>query len=185
MAGPNRKTRLTPPLMYAFRAAHDAKDARKKLDLRDEESGERIISGRRGPTRAAITEPLLRRELAQDLTILMNTVNLDSSEELGDFDHVRKSILNFGLPDIVHRSLDEGSVDDITDEIETALTSYEPRLVANTIHVSRDYEAGTDGADLKLRFMVRAEMFCDPLNVPVEFIADVELDTGKISVNRL
>ena len=85
----------------------------------------------------------------------------------------------------IRSALDEGSVEEITDEIETALTSYEPRLVANTIHVSRDYEAGTDGADLKLRFMVRAEMFCDPLNVPVEFIADVELDTGKISVTRL
>ena len=51
--------------------------------------------------------------------------------------------------------------------------------------MSRDYEAGADGAELKLRFMVRAELFCDPLNVPVEFVADVELDTGKISVNRL
>ena len=60
MAGPNRKTRLTPPLMHAFRAAHDARDAKKKLDLRDEESGERIIAGRRGPARAAITEPVLR-----------------------------------------------------------------------------------------------------------------------------
>ena len=76
MAGPNRKTRLTPPLMYAFRAAHDAKDTRKKLDLRDDGSGERIISGRRGPARAAITEPLLRRSSHRISTILMNTVNL-------------------------------------------------------------------------------------------------------------
>ena len=47
---------------------------------------------------------------------------------------------------------------------------------------SRDYEAVPTARICKLRFMVRAEMFCDPINVPVEFIADVELDTGKISV---
>ena len=113
----------------------------------------------------------------------MNTVNLDSSEDLGDFDHVRK--LDPEFRPARHRSpLDRRGRRSTTsrDEIETALTSYEPRLVANTIHVEPRHEAGTDGADLKLRFMVRAEMLCDPVNVPVEFIADVELDSGKISI---
>ena len=33
--------------------------------------------------------------------------------------------------------------------------------------------------------MVRADLICDPVNVPVEFVADVELDSGKIKINRL
>ena len=33
--------------------------------------------------------------------------------------------------------------------------------------------------------MVRADLLCDPVNVPVEFVADVELDSGKIKINRL
>ena len=41
-----RNKRLSPPLMFAFRAAHAEKDARKTLDLRDEQ-GERIIAARR------------------------------------------------------------------------------------------------------------------------------------------
>ena len=40
-----RKERLSPPLMYAFRTAHEARDAKKKIDLRDE-SGERVIASR-------------------------------------------------------------------------------------------------------------------------------------------
>ena len=32
---------------------------------------------------------------------------------------------------------------------------------------------------------VRADLFCEPLNVPIEFVADVEVDTGKIMINRL
>jgi type VI secretion system protein ImpF len=34
MADLLRKERLSPPLMYAFRTAHEARDAKKKLDLR-------------------------------------------------------------------------------------------------------------------------------------------------------
>ena len=99
------------------------------------------------------------------------------------FEHVRRSVLNFGLPDITHRSIDELSIDDISEEIRSALLHYEPRLVANTIRVTKNPE--TDEAELKLRFVVRADLTCEPLNVPVEFVADLELDSGNITVGRL
>jgi type VI secretion system protein ImpF len=68
-------------------------------------------------------------------------------------------------------------------EIATVLTSHEPRLVRNTVQVTRD--TSVDAADLKVRFIVRADLFCEPLNVPIEFVADVEIDTGKITIARL
>jgi type VI secretion system protein ImpF len=46
-------------------------------------------------------------------------------------------------------------------------------------------DTGLDKAELKIRFVVNAELACEPLNVPVEFIADVEFDSGKILINRL
>ena len=182
MAGSGRKERLSPPLMYAFRSAHEARDAKKKIDLRDE-SGERIIATRRTTARVAITEPMLRREVGQDLDALMNTISMDSTENLQSFEHVQNSILNFGFPDIAHRSIDEHSLNDVKHEIETVLTNYEPRLIRDTIQVTRDM--GVDAADLKVRFVVRADLSCVPLNVPIEFVADVEIDTGKIMINRL
>jgi type VI secretion system protein ImpF len=182
MAGTGRKERLSPPLMYAFRSAHEARDARKKIDLRDE-SGERVIANRRTAARVAITEPMLRREVARDLNALMNTIAMESTQNLQSFEHVRKSILNFGFPDIAHRSIDEISLNDVKYEIATVLTSYEPRLVRDTVQVTRD--STVDAADLKVRFIVRADMSCEPLNVPIEFVADVEVDTGKITINRL
>jgi type VI secretion system protein ImpF len=36
-----------------------------------------------------------------------------------------------------------------------------------------------------MRFVVRADLMCEPLNVPVEFVADLELDSGNISVGRI
>jgi type VI secretion system protein ImpF len=181
MAPTQRKERLAPPLMFAFRSAHAARDATKKLDLRDE-AGERIIAGRRSAARAPISETTLRREVAADLESLMNTIALESAEDLRDHDYVRRSILNFGMPDLSRRSIDETSVDDITKEIETALMAFEPRLARETIQAVRDNNLAIH--ELKVRFVVHADLCCEPVNVPVEFVADIELD-GQIHIQRL
>ena len=182
MYGSHRKDRLSPPLMFAFRSAHAARDAKKRSTPQNE-AGERVVPSRRSAGRVPITESQLRREVARDLESLMNTVALESADDIQPFEYVRKSILNFGFPDIAHRSIDEISVDDVKDEICTVLMNYEPRLDPATIQAGRDSSVNSD--ELKVRFVVRAELRCEPVNVPVEFVADVELDSGSIQINRL
>jgi type VI secretion system protein ImpF len=181
MADVKAKNRLRPPLMFAFREAHRSKDAKVQLDLRDA-SGERVIAGRRAAPRAAITEGKLRQEIAIDLEALVNTINFGSSTDLSRFEHVRRSVLNHGFPDIQNRSIDEYRVGNIKSELAEVLVGFEPRLVKQSIVVERD--ESLDGAELKIRFVVRADLNCDPLNIPVQFVADVELDTGKIAIKN-
>jgi type VI secretion system protein ImpF len=181
MADITGKTRLSPPLMHVFRAAHDAKDATKKVDIRNE-AGDRVIAGRRLRARQVISESMLRREVSRDLEALLNTVAMESTVDMSEAAHVRKSILNFGLPDVSNRTIDENAVGNIPEEIRNAIALFEPRLAASSLHVERD--ASIDPAELKVRFVVRADLTCDPVHVPVEFIADV-IDSGKILVNRL
>ena len=114
-----KKDRLSPPLMLAFRAAHEARDARKKLDLRDQ-SGERIIAGRRSTGRHPISEALLRREVSHDLETLLNTIALESTLDMSGRDCVRTSILNYGLPDIANRSIDEVTDDELSDALRAS-----------------------------------------------------------------
>ena len=181
MTNVNSKTRLSPPLMHVFRAAHDAKDANKRLDIRNE-AGDRIITSRRLRPRHVITESALRGEVSRDLEALLNTIALESTIDMTETPYARKSILNFGIPDIADRTIDETAVQNIPEEIKTAIIQYEPRLAAASLHVERDMSI--DPAELKVRFIVRADLTCDPVHVPVEFVADV-IDTGKIVVNRL
>jgi type VI secretion system protein ImpF len=181
MADVKAKNRLRPPLMFAFREAHRSKDAKVQLDLRDA-SGERVIAGRRAAPRAAITESKLRQEIATDLEALVNTINFGSSTDLSRFEHVGRSVLNHGFPDIQNRSIDEYRVGNIKSELAEVLVGFEPRLVKQSIVVERD--ESLDGAELKIRFVVRADLNCDPLNIPVQFVADVELDTGKIAIKN-
>src|SRR5215470_12452773 len=123
MSRPARQSRLSPPLMHVFRTAHEAKDARRVIDQRNE-AGDRIIAGRRLRARQVITESMLRREVSRDLDALLNTIALDATVDMERAPEVRRSILNFGLPDISNRTIDENRVGNIPNEIRTAIAIY-------------------------------------------------------------
>ena len=74
----------------------------------------------------------------------------------------------------------------IRDEIDDGPDrSIEPRLDPATRSRSSATRAARRRPSCKVRFLVRADLICEPVNVPVEFVADVELDSGKIAINRL
>jgi len=174
--------RFAPPLMHAFRSAFRDHDARKAFDLRDE-GGERIIAGRRASPRNIVNQTVLKEELSDDLGALLNTVNMAASEDISRFSYVERSILNYGLLDLTAISIDERSVEDIGTVLKTVLANYEPRLIKKSIQIERDRTL--DEASLKIRFNVHAEMAATPVDVPVEFVADLELDSGKMKISRL
>jgi len=181
MVDVNRKTHVSPPLMHAFRAAHEAKDATSRIDMRTTD-GDRVIAGRRLRPRQVITEQVLRREVARDLDALLNTIALESTVEMTDASYARKSVLNFGLPDISGLTIDTMEIKRIPEEIRTAVVNFEPRLAESSLQIERDLTL--DPAELKVRFLVRADLICYPIQVPVEFVADI-VESGKIVVNRL
>ena len=174
--------RLAPPLMFAFRTAHEKRDANKALDLRDAH-GERIIASRRAPSKAPISESGLRREVSADLADLLNTTNLDAAIDLEEAPEVARSVLNFGFPDLSAWTIDEHRLMELSREIERALQTYEPRLAGASLKVGRDPMVDTEA--LRLKFFVKADLRAEPIDVAVEFVAEVELDSGKIVVDRL
>jgi len=181
MAEATGKTNISPPLMRAFRAAHEAGDATSQINLRTSD-GDRIVAGRRLRPRQVITEKLLRHEVARDLDALLNTVALESTIEMDEAPFARKSILNFGLPDISNLTIDTAEIKRIPEEIRAAVVNFEPRLAAASLEIERDLTL--DPAELRVRFLVRADLTCYPIQVPVEFVADI-VESGKIVVNRL
>jgi len=179
MAARGDAKRVRTPLIEAFRAAHRERDARLHLNIRDE-GGERVLSGRRNGARAAMSATDLQLSVVRDLERLMNAVSLAADIDLEPFPQVRHSVLNYGFADIARMSIEEAGVNAIGSEIEAVLRRFEPRLAPRSITARRD--TALDTAELKLRFVVRAEIVADPLNVPVEFVADLECDTGRIRV---
>ena len=177
--------RLKAPLMYAFRSAAAAGDAKKQLDIRTAE-GERVIAARRstGERRRSLSDSALKALLAEDLASLFNTIDLESAapELIEDLPFVKNSILNYGLPDISNKTADERDrIEAIGRELEMALKRFEPRLLPRTMKVVRDVQSEDD---LSIRFIVRSDMRADPVPTSIEFVTEVELESGEIKIQR-
>lgn len=169
--------------MFAFRDAIKKRESIRKA-VKVSGLDENFMHGeRRLAARLAVTEPVLRAEVLHDLAMLVNTVAMESTIDLEAFSDVRQSILNYGLPDIAARTIDEESVGNIGKEVELALKNFEPRLMSQSVKVVRDITL--DRHELRIRFIVSADLACNPVNVPVQFVADVELATSKIVIKRL
>lgn len=182
MARSSTSDRLLPPLMYIFRDANQARDAKKRVDLRSDD-GSRVLSGRRGMTRKPVSEPVLRREVNRNLTNLLNTTQLGSTQDLSQAPYVQRSILNYGIPSLSSITIDENKVSDVTDYLKDALLRYEPRMIPSSIVAKRD--TSVDEVELTVRFTIAGQLRCEPLDIPVEFVAEVEGDTGKFRIERL
>lgn len=165
--------------MQAFRQAFKDRDSAKELDLRTE-GEERVIAGRRSSPRNAVSEPILRQQLAEDLGSLLNTINLAASENLEGLEHVKASILNFGVADLTALSSEEDRVALINDWLSETLRQFEPRLVKESLNIIR--ESAFDETSGLIRFHVRGEMHSNPTNTHIEFVADVETNSGKLRV---
>lgn len=180
MRSPDKKERVQVPLMFAFRDAFRQRDANKQEDIRVD--GERIVADRSLLRRRGTDETLLKRDLATDLGALVDTINLASSTDLQGLDYVRKSVLNHGLDDLTHVTLESKNVDDIGRQLKAAILHHEPRLSPDTLAIERSED---DEVNQKVRFRVRAEMLSKPLDIAIEFVAEVDVGAGKILLPRL
>lgn len=171
---------FSTPLMSAFREAFVARDARKRVA--ETVGGERVVPGRHSTQRRG-NEATMRRDLSVDLASLLNTIDLASAVDLRDLRHVANSIVNYGLRDVGSLTSQEEEVDRIKDDLKRAFLNYEPRLNPDSIQVERDETI--DDVNQRLRFSVSAEMFFRPANVLIDFVAEIDVGSGKINLSRL
>jgi type VI secretion system protein ImpF len=176
-----QKDRLQIPLMFAFRDAYEKRDASKGEDVRVE--GERVISERSSLRRRGADESLLKRDLAQDLNALVDTIDFDSTIDLGDKPYVKRSVLNFGLYDLNHVLLTAETIDEVQENLKRALLVHEPRLNPETLVIERTGKAN-DHVHQRMRFNVHAELICKPLDIPIEFVAEIDPTSAKMLVSR-
>ncbi|MCV0426074.1 MAG: type VI secretion system baseplate subunit TssE [Roseibium sp.] len=172
--------KLHSPLMWAFRALDDP-DYKAAQARQNESQGEqKLKSGRRLSRAHGVSEHTLISEVRRDLQALLNTVNLNSTQSLSDFPEVENSILNYGLPDLSVHVVDSIRIDRLADDIRQALIRFEPRMDPRTLQVVRD--DNVESETFKVRFLIKAEIRCDPIRVGSEFIADVDPSFGRIKI---
>jgi len=172
----------TIPLLSAFRDAFEKKDARKHFDIRTK-GGERVITNRGSGARHGVSEAEIKKNLSMDLVTLSNTIDLESAIDLGDCEYVRKSILNYGLHDVTHLTSDEKAVEEIVDIIRDSLLAHEPRISKDALEIQKTEDF--DEVNQRVHFEISSEIESKPYNIPIEFVAEVEVASGKLQLKKL
>ncbi|MGL5011371.1 MAG: type VI secretion system baseplate subunit TssE [Paracoccaceae bacterium] len=167
--------------MHVFRSAAERGDSKDgKANYRD---GDREISMRSKERREGTTEETLRRHLSHDLASLMNTISLDAIVDLSEYPYIQKSIINYGFGDLSTLSDKGFAAAEMSRFIRDTLIRHEPRLIAGSIeiHVNKDAESVTQ----RLTFDISADMVASPVDVPLDFVAEVDMGAGKIQMTKL
>jgi len=180
----DKNQRFLPPLMFAFRESFRQRDSSQAVEDRNE-AGERVLAPRRASPRSMTSETALKTDLAEDLTSLFNTVNLEAAENLQDLEQVRHSILNFGLGDLTTITADSAKAMGLGDRLRDAVQKFEPRLVDDSIQVIQEESAEAMSAAGNIRLHLKADMHAAPADLAVEFMTDIEAGSGKSRVSKL
>lgn len=120
----------------------------------------------------------LRESLIRDLEWLLNTGRLEISQELSVYPEVRKSVLNYGIPDISGVSASHQDRVSLEGEILQAILDFEPRILPGTLKVSvvvNDDEMN----DNTLTFEIAGELWWQPLPERFYLKATLDLELGK------
>ena len=169
-------------LMNVFRQAARERDAKARDDTVTDADG-RVLSARSIERRDGAGQATLRDHLALDLGNLMATIHLEASVDLTGLEYVRKSILNYGIPDMSRLTVDDHRNAQVARDLRDALLAHEPRLIAETLQVKMRRAAAD--SDQRIAFDITAEMAARPVDVPLEFVAEIDTGAGKVALSSL
>ena len=160
-------------ILQVFRASHSDRDAHRRREISGD--GTAQLTSARKQRRFGVSENELRQHLEADLAALLNTIHLEAVSSLEDAPHVANSILNYGFRDLSGMGKVALNTPAVVDTLRQSLIRFEPRLIADSLDVQIRDTSG--GKNHHLAIFVSAELLGDPVDVPLDF--DAEIDLGS------
>src|SRR5690554_6022649 len=162
MAELTPQERLQPALLA--RLTDDAPDERTEARER------RVLSMHR-----------LRSALLRDLAWLLNAGHLESVRDLGDYPEVRRSVLNYGIPDLAGLTLSRTDPAAIEKTVRQAILHFEPRIAPHTLRVAVQ---GAESGRTAITFRIEGELWAKPAAQALYLKTEVDLETGSVTVTE-
>ena len=106
----------------------------------------------------------LRERIKESLERLLNTIHLEATEPLDGFDHVRRSVLNYGVPELTGRTAAAHDAAQLQRRLREAIAAFEPRVHPDTLRVEvvHQSEEGRPEPDRPLELLIQADLLGDP-----------------------
>jgi type VI secretion system protein ImpF len=129
-----------------------------------------------------LTMDELRDGVRRDLASLFNATSLEVVEDLTDYPNVRRSTLNFGLPDLAGKTASGLDLPELERALSHAIHEFEPRLLEGTIKVS------SEAIDAKSHNMmvatIQADLWSQPLPQKLLLRTELDLENGEVKLQE-
>jgi type VI secretion system protein ImpF len=163
MAELTQQERLQPCLLD--RITDDAPD--KKQESRDQ----RVVSLRR-----------LREGVLRDLGWLLNASNMAMLEDLTDYPHVARSVLNYGMPGLAGTLASGIDVVEFERKIYQAIVDFEPRILRDTLKV-RLAVAPDQMSHNAMTFEIEGQLWAQPVPQRIYLKTEIDLELGEVKLS--
>ncbi len=142
----------------------------KAPDIKSESRDRRVLSMR-----------LLRQAVLRDLAWLLNTGNLETTEDLDAYPQVRNSVLNYGLPDITGTTASGTDTAALERSVKDAIVKFEPRISPDSLRVRIAPDETSKGRNAMV-FIIEGQLWAEPTPIALYLKTEVDLETGDVAV---
>ena len=180
MAAEERLGRLNPTLFDKLLAGHEIAGLQgAEMDeieqRRDTLRSFSVTQGQR------FTEKALRATVRRELAWLLNTTNFQAVCDLENYPQIRSSVLNYGVPDLAGKSLNDRLVRARARDLRTAIAAFEPRIDESTLDVDISEEIERENS---ITCVITADVTSAVRAIPVKFRTDIEADSSAVTVRE-
>jgi type VI secretion system protein ImpF len=123
----------------------------------------------------------LRVCVLRDLAWLLNTSTLDTIQSLDDYPLASHSVINYGIPDLVGRSLSNTNVPEIQLQIRQAIWDFEPRISKESVQVKVTVSENQMNLNA-MTFDIEGDLWAQPLPLRLYLRTELDLETGNMQV---
>ena len=151
------------------------------LDRLTDDEPEKSVESR---DQRIIALPKLRQAILRDLSWLLNTPHLASTEDLEEYPEVARSTLNYGLPSFAGSAVARLSAAAVERAIKEAILLFEPRLLEKSVKVKMATKEGGDDAAHSAEIEIEAELWAQPVPLRMFMKTEVDLEIGNITLTE-
>ena len=127
----------------------------------------------------------LRQAVLRDLAWLFNTTRYDTGPQLAHVPHVRRSVVNYGLPALSGRTSASMDIVELERAIRQAILDFEPRILPDSLEVRAVKHASPAEQHNIVGVQIQGQLWAQP--VPIEMLVrtEIDLETGKVEIADL
>lgn len=127
----------------------------------------------------------LRAAVLRDLTWLLNTTRLETSESLEAWPEVEHSVLNYGLPSFSGETASTLDVKGLVRAIRQAILRYEPRILPDTLEVDAIEQPDVLGWHNMICIRISGLVWAQPVPLEMMLRTEVDLESAQVVLSEL